>query len=292
MSEGWISVHRGIQQCWIWENEKYLKWWITILLNVNHSDKKYPIGHKINICKSGQSFRSLEKWTELFSCSKKTTIKFFEMLKKDFMISTEVIGNGNRRKLLLTVLNWDKYQQASTERVPDSPPKEYPTLPPNNNDNNDNNDNKEEVEDKKKGWRDDFEIYLSEVTKSYEKISNDKDFIKDRERYHPNIDIKLSLEKSFKDYWSTEAAWYKRKKSKSKTLDWVSTFKNSLDQKMNQVYKPRHDLFSQQTTSTEEKECKWECQAIGLYRTGTYNQYLADVKRNNNQEVKFLGYVE
>lgn len=292
MSEGWISVHRGIQQCWIWENEKNLKWWITILLNVNHSDKKYPIGHEINICRSGQSFRSLEGWTELFSCSKKTTIKFFEMLKKDSMISTEVIGNGNRRKLLLTVLNWDKYQQPSTERIPDFPLKEYPTLPPNNNDNNDNNDNKEEVEDKNKGWRDDFEIYLNEATESYEKIIKDADFIKDREKYHPNIDIKLSLEKSFKDYWSTEAAWSKRKKGKSKTLDWLSTFRNSLDQKMNQVYKPRQNQFSQQPTSTEEKECKWECQAIGLYRKGTYQQYLADVKRNNNQEVKFLGYVE
>lgn len=148
-------------------------------------------------------------------------------------------------------------------------------------------------DDKIKDWRDDFQIYLSDVTLAYEKISSNEDFINDRQKYHPNIDIKLSLEKSFKDYWSTEAAWNKRKKSKSKTLDWVSTFRNSLDQKMNQVYKPRQDLFSkQQPASSKENICKWSCEKIGLLREGTYEQFQSDVKRNAPLEVKFLGYVK
>lgn len=297
MSEGWISVHRGIQQCWIWENEKYLKWWITILLNVNHSDKKYPIGHEINICRSGQSFRSLEGWTELFSCSKKTTIKFFEMLKKDSMISTEVIGNGNRRKLLLTVLNWDKYQQPSTERIPDFPLKEYPTLPPNNNDNNDNKEEKEIstiVDTKKKEEERKAEIERKKQEQKKKSDAAKAATIKRKELFYEELIPYVErygkdMIRKFFEYWTEQnKSGTKMKYEIEKTWDLA----RRLGTWNNREPIGGKNLFSQQTTSTEEKECKWECQAIGLYRKGTYQQYLADVKRNNNQEVKFLGYVE
>ena len=90
-----------------------------------------------------------------------------------------------------------------------------------------------------KTWRDDFKIYLSNVTDAYNAIVSDNQFIKEREKYHPNLDVPLSLEKSFKDYWSTEAAWKKRKRSQTKELDWKATFRNSLDQKFNHVYKQK-----------------------------------------------------
>lgn len=147
MVKGWICLYRDIQDHWIWEDSKYLKWWITILMNVNHEEKKFPVGDQIFLCNSGQSFRSIEKWTELFHCSKKTTIKFFDMLKKDNMILAETIGSGNRRKHLLTVCNWGKYQtketENSTERVPECSANGNPNVPSNNNEeqliNNENN---------------------------------------------------------------------------------------------------------------------------------------------------------
>ena len=141
---GWISIHRSIRDHWVWQDAKYLKWWLTILLNVNHEGKKFPVGTEIKTCSPGQSFRSIDQWSAMFSCSKPTTIKFFEMLKNDNMISTEIMGKGNRRKHLLTVVNWSKYQQTETENftetVPETLPKQYwklyPNVPPNNNDNN------------------------------------------------------------------------------------------------------------------------------------------------------------
>lgn len=60
--------------------------------------------------------------------------------------------------------------------------------------NKENKGNNKE-EDVVKEWRDDFQIYLSEVTDAYEGIVKDIDFIKDRERYHPNIDIKQKRSK-------------------------------------------------------------------------------------------------
>ena len=91
-----------------------------------------------------------------------------------------------------------------------------------------------------KTWRDDFDIYLSEVTEAFEKISSDKEFIKNRQKYHPELDIVLSLKKAFEDYWSQEAGWKRKKISKTKHIDWVSTFKKALDQPQNKVYKQRN----------------------------------------------------
>lgn len=131
---GWIKTHRDMVNHWIWQDDKYFKWWMTILFNVNYEPKKFPVGTQLVVCNPGQSFRSINNWTDLFSCSKKTTIRFFDMLKSDGMIKTEIVGSGNRRKHLLTVENWIKYQQEetgnSTERVPETPPKEYPNVPP------------------------------------------------------------------------------------------------------------------------------------------------------------------
>jgi len=142
--EGWIKLHRKIQDHWIWQDDKYFKWWSIILLNVNHSESKFPVGDELMLCKPGESFKSIETWTSLFSCSKKTTVKFFLLLKNDDMISTKIVGKGNRRKHLLTVANWMDYQVEETELgvgvVPKTPLKEYPNVPPNKNDKKEKNE--------------------------------------------------------------------------------------------------------------------------------------------------------
>jgi len=99
-------------------------------------------------------------------------------------------------------------------------------------------------------WRDDFDVYLSEVTSSYESLVSNEDFIKDREKYFPNTDIKLSLQKVYEDFWSKECGWKHKKKSKTKTLDWMSTFKKSLDHPFNQV---RKQLKRNESKTTESE---------------------------------------
>jgi len=102
--------------------------------------------------------------------------------------------------------------------------------------------------EKEKTWRDSFEIYLEQANLVYNNLIKNQDFIKERERYHPNIDILLSLEKAFKDFWGTEAGWKNKKSSRStKTIDWVSTFRNALDQRFNQVYKQKETYETKQS---------------------------------------------
>lgn len=114
----------------------------------------------------------------------------------------------------------------------------------NDNENENGNNNPPQVppcEDfaAAKSWRDDFEVYKSELKDAFDKIISDESFIEDRQKYHPNVDILLSLQKAYEDYWSTEAGWKKKKASKTKEIDWKSTFRKALDQPQNRVYKQK-----------------------------------------------------
>jgi hypothetical protein len=106
--EGWIKIHRQIKEHWIWNDAMYLKAWLGILLSVNHEDKKTLIQGELIECKRGQSILSLAGWSKCFG--DKWTIQrvrtFFELLKKDQMISAE----GLRKTTRITVCNYDSYQ--------------------------------------------------------------------------------------------------------------------------------------------------------------------------------------
>lgn len=86
-----------------------------------------------------------------------------------------------------------------------------------------------------KNWRNDFEIYKSDLRKVYQELTSDSEFILNQEKYHPGIDIVLSIEKACVNFWSTEAGWKHKKKSKSKDIDWKTTLINAID--LNKVYK-------------------------------------------------------
>ena len=105
-NSGWISIYRKIRNHWIWQDPVKLKWWIDILLAVNHEDKKVNIGVKLIECKRGQCIMSLQNWAKRWNVSKGAARNFLELLKKDGMIHTENISISTR----ITVCNYDIYQ--------------------------------------------------------------------------------------------------------------------------------------------------------------------------------------
>jgi uncharacterized protein YdaU (DUF1376 family) len=112
----------------------------------------------------------------------------------------------------------------------------------NENRNKDININKESItvntkKEEKSDWRNSFDVYKAELKQAYISLINDVEYIKQRQSYHNNLDIPKSLEKACVDYWATEEGWAKKKKSKSKTIDWRSTFNNALSLQCNQVRK-------------------------------------------------------
>jgi len=53
--KGWIKIHRRLVNHWLWEDAKKLKWWLTILMEVNFEDSKTIVGNKLLTCKRGES---------------------------------------------------------------------------------------------------------------------------------------------------------------------------------------------------------------------------------------------
>lgn len=230
---GWLKVYRSVQKHWIWTKNKPLSQfeaWITILFEVNHISEKFNIGYSVFECQRGEKYYSLETWAKLFNWDKSKVRRFFILLQKENMIELESVQKTTRLK----VCNYDTYQSLR-------------------------NDNETQVKRKRNAsetqvtpieelknirtkelknintWRSDFEIFKSELFNAFNEIKKDKEWILKQERFNPNVDILLSVEKSINNFWGTEAGWKNKKQSKSVDIDWKATFANNIDK--NKVYK-------------------------------------------------------
>lgn len=92
---------------------------------------------------------------------------------------------------------------------------------------------------KEKDWRSDFGIYQAECEQAYRQLIADPQWIAKRQKFNPNVDIRLTMEKVFTEYWHTEAGWKRKKASRTATIDWSRTFINSISMPLNKVYNTR-----------------------------------------------------
>ena len=104
---GWIKLYRDLNKHWIWENSDYLKWWLDILLEVNHTDSKVIIKNKIYQCKRGEKLYSLDTWATRWKTNKSKVRRFLELLQKDSMI----VLKNETQTTRLTVWKYDDYQE-------------------------------------------------------------------------------------------------------------------------------------------------------------------------------------
>jgi hypothetical protein len=86
--EGWLKLHRQIRDHWIWNDPVKLRWWLDILMEVNHSERTFQIGYKLFTCKTGECVMSLQNWGKRWKVSKTVVNNFFRMLEFDNMIKT------------------------------------------------------------------------------------------------------------------------------------------------------------------------------------------------------------
>ena len=115
---GYVSVWRSIMDHWIFHNDKYFKWWIIMLFEVNWEDNSFNRYGNFYTIKRGQSCNSLRRWSHLFSTTPKTVSKFFSLLEKDEMITKKKIGKGKQALTLITIRNYNDYQKTDKQRIP------------------------------------------------------------------------------------------------------------------------------------------------------------------------------
>jgi len=113
---GFINIHRCIQYHWIWTDANKLKWWLDILITVNHSPAKVNIGFDVFDCDRGQSLLSIGSWADRWKVSKDTARNFLTLLEREKMITRVSLGKSTR----LTVCKYDDYQVSLHVKQTDS----------------------------------------------------------------------------------------------------------------------------------------------------------------------------
>ena len=102
-------------------------------------------------------------------------------------------------------------------------------------------------------WRDSFDVYLQSCREAWCRWTRDKEWMAERERFNPGVDVSLTLEKACKEYWATEAGWLHKKKGRGKTIDWKRIFEFAISQKQNRVWKKQGKTTGAGGLSDEER---------------------------------------
>ena len=102
----WIKLFRDINKHWIWQNSDYLKWWLDILLEVNHAHAKVVIKNKIYDCNRGEKLYSLDTWAHRWGTNKSKVRRFLQLLQNDNMI----VLKSETQTTRLIVCKYDTYQ--------------------------------------------------------------------------------------------------------------------------------------------------------------------------------------
>lgn len=111
---GWIKIYRSIRSHWLWENghERYAKWWIDILMMVNHKPKKIPFNGKLKLIDRGEKQTSVVKLASRWNVDRRTVTKFLDLLVSDQMI---LVSKSRQTGTTLKVLNYNDYQDNNTD---------------------------------------------------------------------------------------------------------------------------------------------------------------------------------
>lgn len=243
--EGYFKVHRKILDSQVFAHQTALKIWIWCLAKVTFKERfvSLKIGKGETTVKllPGQFLFGRFKAEEELNIDGSTIYKWIQKFASEQfekMISIE----SNNQYSIITICNWEQYQngddiEVTTKEQPSNnqvAAEEQPssssvtqTIMYNNGDNG----------KKQKTWRDDFQIYLSECRAAYKNFMEDAELLKTQQRLNPGIDIKLSIEKGYTNFWSTEEGWKYKKGEKAKSINWKLTIINSIA--FNKVYLPK-----------------------------------------------------
>jgi hypothetical protein len=226
--EGWIKLYRKFCE-WEWYNiSEMVHLFIHLLLNANQKDGEW----RGILIKRGQILTGLNSLNEKTGISVQTLRTCLLRLES----TNEITSKVTNKYRIITILKYDDYQ--SINGTINNQINKQLTI------NQQSTNNKQEEEEYKEknntNWRSDFSIYLSECKLAYKSFMEDVELLKTQQRLNPRINIKLSIEKGYVNFWGTEGGWKFKKGKRSKEINWKSTIINSIG--MNKVYYTKEEL--------------------------------------------------
>ena len=153
MTTGWIKLHRCLLDKPIWscsstEQRVIL---ITILMLANRTEKQWEWKGKKFICRAGQFITSSTKLASIAGVTRQNVRTALKRFRDYEFLTYESTKTG----LLITIVNWDKYQSKDTETnqpanqiLTNNQPTANQQLTTNKNDKNDKNDKNKDYKDR------------------------------------------------------------------------------------------------------------------------------------------------
>lgn len=115
MSEGWIKLHRKLQDNALWGSETFTRGqaWVDLILLANHKDGFiYVRDHRIDL-KRGDVGWSQNKLADRWSWSRTKVRSFLDMLEKEQQIEQV----KSRSYTVIRLKNYKEYQKNDTEKT-------------------------------------------------------------------------------------------------------------------------------------------------------------------------------
>ncbi len=116
MQQGWIKLHRKIQEHWIYQEKRVFsryEAWIDLIILANHKDNKTLIDGQLEIVKRGQFITSIRILCARWDWSNTKVINFLKTLESEKMI----IQKSDSKKTVVTIINYEVYHARDSEET-------------------------------------------------------------------------------------------------------------------------------------------------------------------------------
>lgn len=277
-AKGFIPISRRIFEHPFWcEDREYSRFeaWLDLLQTAGFENRTQYVGYRGVQLKRGQQVAAVRSLAERWRWGKHKVEIFLNHLQKEGMI-TKGTDKGTGITIV-TVVKYDTYNPISIEKeTPDGTRGGQQGDMRGtyiNKDNKGNNittltgsDSCESTSGKrlKKGdckggkpkspdWRNDFEVYLSELRTAYSALMVDSEWLRQQQRINPGVDIPLTLEKACVNFWATDAGWLNKKAKKTARINWKQTLASAITSPQNRVY---HERITKATATNSTREAE------------------------------------
>jgi len=235
---GWVKLHRRLLE-WEWyRTENMVHLFTYLLLSANHETKRW-MGIEVERGQLITGRKSISVSTGISEQSIRTCLDRLKSTK-------EVTIKSTNKYTIITICNYESYQcdeNETNQHINQVTNQQLTNNQPATNHKQELKNIRTKEEDILiADWRKSLEVYLADCKKAYNLYYQDKKFISEQERLNPGIDVRLSIEKGYINFWGTEAGWKHKKKGKG-DINWKLTFINAIS--MNKVYKPREENRNQ-----------------------------------------------
>lgn len=211
--EGWIKLHRKITK-WDWyTNANTFRLFVHLLITANSKKDDWK-GIVIN---RGECITGRKILSDELLISEQEIRTSLQHLKA----TNEITIKSTNKYSIITVCNYEEYQGLPPVKQPAKQPAKQPQT---------RSKEDKEINNSIISWRDDFKIYLDELKKNVEEIEKDAVWIAEQEQLNPNVDIMATIKKGVAVFWGVETEGYlNKKKQKTNTINWKSTFAKNMD---------------------------------------------------------------